>query len=252
MSTSHYPFTAIIGQDEMCLALKLSAVDPLMGGVLVMGHRGTGKSTAIRALVNVLPKIKAVKNCMFNCFPSKEVVGCDRCKNAEKLVSEYRSVPVVNLPLGATEDRIIGSLDIQKALRSGDKQLAPGLLASANRGFLYVDDLADACIFAAQHYENEELINVGSGEDVTIRELVNLLVEVTNYKGQITWDNTKPNGTPKRPLDYSRLQSLGWQPKYSLKDGLLVSYKWYKDNISLIKEKLEAKSIFGGRRFDPD
>ena len=141
MSTFHYPFTAIIGQDEMCLALKLSAVDPLMGGVLVMGHRGTGKSTAIRALVNVLPKIKAVKNCMFNCFPSKEVVACSRCKNAEKLVSEYRSVPVVNLPLGATEDRIIGSLDIQKALRSGDKQLEPGLLASANRGFLYVDEV---------------------------------------------------------------------------------------------------------------
>ena len=123
---------------------------------------------------------------------------------------------------------------------------------SPRREFLYVDDLADACIFAAQHYENAELINVGSGEDVTIRELVNLLVEVTNYKGQITWDNTKPNGTPKRPLDYSHIQSLGWQPKYSLKDGLLVSYKWYKDNISLIKEKLEAKSIFGGRRFDPD
>ena len=113
MSTSHYPFTAIIGQDEMCLALKLSAVDPLMGGVLVMGHRGTGKSTAIRALVNVLPKIKAVKNCMFNCFPSKEIGVCSRCKKGEKLVSEYRSVPVVNLPLGATEDRIIGSLDIQ-------------------------------------------------------------------------------------------------------------------------------------------
>ena len=78
---------------------------------------------------------------MFNCFPSKEIGACSRCKNAEKLVSEYRSVPVVNLPLGATEDRIIGSLDIQKALRSGDKQLEPGLLASANRGFLYVDEV---------------------------------------------------------------------------------------------------------------
>ena len=124
----------------MCLALKLSAVDPLMGGVLVMGHRGTGKSTAIRALVNVLPKIKAVKNCMFNCFPSKEVVACSRCKNAKKLVSEYRSVPVVNLPLGATEDRIIGSLDIQKALRSGDKQLEPACLQALIE-FLYVDEV---------------------------------------------------------------------------------------------------------------
>ena len=78
---------------------------------------------------------------MFNCFPSKEIGACSRCKNAEKLVSEYRSVPVVNLPLGATEDRIIGSLDIQKALRSGDKQLEPGLLASANRGFYMLTKL---------------------------------------------------------------------------------------------------------------
>ena len=106
-----------------------------MGGVLVMGHRGTGKSTAIRALVNVLPKIKAVKNCMFNCFPSKEIGVCSRCKKGEKLVSEYRSVPVVNLPLGATEDRIIGSLGIQKALRSGDKQLEPGCLQALTEDF---------------------------------------------------------------------------------------------------------------------
>ena len=141
MSIHHYPFTGIIGQEDMCLALKLSAIDPLMGGVLVMGHRGTGKSTAIRALANVLPKIKTVKGCSFNCYPQTELVKCPDCISKAKLVSTYKSVPVVNLPLGATEDRIIGSLDIQKALRVGEKELEPGLLASANRGFLYVDEV---------------------------------------------------------------------------------------------------------------
>jgi GDP-L-fucose synthase len=109
---------------------------------------------------------------------------------------------------------------------------------SPKREFLYVDDLAEASIFAAGNYGNAELINVGSGHDISIKELVKLLVEIIDYKGEISWDNTKPNGTPKRPLDYSKIQSLGWQPKYSLREGLKKSYEWYKDNIDIVMKKI--------------
>jgi GDP-L-fucose synthase len=98
------------------------------------------------------------------------------------------------------------------------------------REFMYSDDIADACLFAMDHYENAELINVGSGEDVSIKELAETIASVTGYKGEIVWDTTKPNGTPKRPLDYSKISSLGWKPKYKLKEGLEKSYEWFKEN----------------------
>ena len=98
------------------------------------------------------------------------------------------------------------------------------------REFMYSDDIADACLFAMNHYENAELINVGSGEDVSIKELAETIASVTGYKGEIVWDTTKPNGTPKRPLDYSKISSLGWKPKYKLKEGLEKSYEWFKEN----------------------
>ena len=98
------------------------------------------------------------------------------------------------------------------------------------REFMYSDDIADACLFAMNHYENAELINVGSGEDVSIKELAETIASVTGYTGEIVWDTTKPNGTPKRPLDYSKISSLGWKPKYKLKEGLEKSYEWFKEN----------------------
>ena len=98
------------------------------------------------------------------------------------------------------------------------------------REFMYSDDIADACLFAMNHYENAELINVGSGEDVSIKELAETIASVTGYKGEIVWDTTKPNGTPKRPLDYSKISSLGWKPKYKLREGLVKSYEWFKEN----------------------
>lgn len=131
---------------------------------------------------------------------------------------------------------VIPSL-IHKLHNQNDKVVCWGD-GSPRREFLYVDDLAEACIFAADHYSNAELINVGSGHDISIKELVTLLVEIIEYKGEISWDNTKPNGTPKRPLDYSKIQSLGWQPKYSLREGLKKSYEWYKNNIDLVRIKI--------------
>ncbi|HSK62451.1 MAG TPA: magnesium chelatase ATPase subunit I, partial [Pyrinomonadaceae bacterium] len=133
-----YPFTAIVGQEEMKLALILNLVDPLIGGVLIMGHRGTGKSTAVRALADLLPPIPVVQGCPYNCDPSDP---CSNCLANHKRSSQSVPVPVVELPLGATEDRVCGTIDIERALASGKKVFDPGLLARANRGFLYIDEV---------------------------------------------------------------------------------------------------------------
>jgi magnesium chelatase subunit D len=133
-----YPFTAIVGQEEMKLALILNVVDPLIGGVLIMGHRGTGKSTAVRALADLLPQISVVEGCPYNCDPGD---ACDQCRESKKVARKSVAVPVVELPLGATEDRVCGTIDIERALSAGRKAFDPGLLARANRGFLYIDEV---------------------------------------------------------------------------------------------------------------
>jgi magnesium chelatase subunit D len=136
-----YPFTAIVGQEEMKLALLLNVVDPLIGGVLIMGHRGTGKSTAVRALADLLPEISVVEGCPYNCDPHDKRNLCDQCRATKQHASKQTSVPVVELPLGATEDRVCGTIDIERALSKGRKAFDPGLLARANRGFLYIDEV---------------------------------------------------------------------------------------------------------------
>ncbi|HEX7774711.1 MAG TPA: magnesium chelatase ATPase subunit I [Pyrinomonadaceae bacterium] len=136
-----YPFTAIVGQEEMKLALILNVVDPLIGGVLIMGHRGTGKSTAVRGLADLLPRITVVAGCPYNCDPQDKRNLCDQCSAAGDLTATQSPVPVVELPLGATEDRVCGTIDIERALAAGRKVFDPGLLARANRGFLYIDEV---------------------------------------------------------------------------------------------------------------
>ena len=125
----------------MKLALLLNVVDPLIGGVLIMGHRGTGKSTAVRALADLLPKITVVTGCPYNCDPDDERNLCDECHQNGERSSKQSAVPVVELPLGATEDRVCGTIDIERALSAGRKAFDPGLLARANRGFLYIDEV---------------------------------------------------------------------------------------------------------------
>jgi magnesium chelatase subunit D len=136
-----YPFTAIVGQEEMKLALILNVVDPLIGGVLIMGHRGTGKSTAVRGLADLLPQITVVAACPYNCDPRDKRNLCDQCSANDELTTTQSPVPVVELPLGATEDRVCGTIDIERALAAGRKVFDPGLLARANRGFLYIDEV---------------------------------------------------------------------------------------------------------------
>lgn len=141
---SGYPFSAIVGQEEIKLGLILNVIDPLIGGVLMMGHRGTGKSTAVRALANLLPDISVLTDCKFNCDPSSDNLcgECERRVASEAKLQTHRApVTVVDLPLGATEDRVCGSIDIHRALTDGVKAFEPGLLAHANRGFLYIDEV---------------------------------------------------------------------------------------------------------------
>lgn len=139
-----FPFSAIVGQEDMKLSLQMAAIDASIGGVLVLGDRGTGKTTAMRALAALLPPIDVVEGCRFACDPAKPDALCDECKNRmadESLVSITRGTPVVDLPLGASEDRVVGALDLEKALTAGIKAFEPGLLAAANRGFLYIDEV---------------------------------------------------------------------------------------------------------------
>ena len=160
-----YPFTAIIGQEEMKLALLLNVIDPKIGGVMIMGDRGTGKSTVVRSLTDILPEITVIKGDPYNSLPSysgedKEAPtnpgalrapGGPSGSGAPQLIApargsgtpytEKKKTPMIDLPLGATEDRVCGTIDMEKALTKGVKAFEPGLLAKANRGILYVDEI---------------------------------------------------------------------------------------------------------------
>lgn len=141
----HFPFTAIVGQDRMKTALVLNIINPLLRGVLICGQKGTAKSTAVRSLACLVPQMEVVTGCRFHCSPHDTEALCDECrqrlKRGEDLPAVSIDMPVVDLPLGATEDRVIGTLDLEKAIKTGEKQFQPGVLADANRGILYVDEV---------------------------------------------------------------------------------------------------------------
>ena len=165
-----FPFSAIVGQDEMKTALLVAAVDPTIGGVLILGHRGTAKSTAVRALAGILPPITVVDGCRYGCDPTANGSRCDDCHRREdggaRLRTHRAEVPVVDLPLGATEDRLVGALDLERALRHGEKVYEPGLLARAHRGFLYVDEVN----LLEDHLVDLLLDVATTGENVVERE----------------------------------------------------------------------------------
>lgn len=163
-----YPFSAIVGQDELKTALCVAVIDPGVGGLLALGDRGTGKSTAVRALASLLPKMRAVDGCPFACDPDGDDTACGECPGRGRRGDKPRlvPVPVVDLPLGATEDRVTGALDLERALTRGEKAFEPGLLARANRGFLYIDE-----VNLLEDHLVDLLIDVAaSGENVVERE----------------------------------------------------------------------------------
>ncbi|NLG96731.1 MAG: AAA domain-containing protein [Chloroflexi bacterium] len=145
-----YPFTAIVGQDRMRRALILNAVDPRIGGVLIRGERGTAKSTAARALAALLPHVRAVRDCRFGCDPDSPSTWCTECRERVKTLQQenggplpyvIRATPFINLPVSATEDRVVGTLDIEAAIQKGERHFEAGVLAAANRGLLYIDEV---------------------------------------------------------------------------------------------------------------
>jgi magnesium chelatase subunit I len=161
-----FPFSAIVGQEEMKRALMITAIDPSIGGVLAFGDRGTGKSTAVRALAGLLPDISVVEGCPYNCMPDRINPECPHCSEAAPHVAAKRATPVIDLPLGATEDRVVGALDLERALTKGEKAFEPGLLARAHRGFLYIDE-----VNLLEDYLVDLLLDVAaSGENVVERE----------------------------------------------------------------------------------
>ncbi len=170
-----FPFTAIVGQEEMKLSLILNIIDPKIGGVLVMGHRGTGKSTIVRALAEVLPLIDRVEGDTYNRTLEQYIEGEEGKKGGKSidpasLSIEKIPIPVVDLPLGATEDRVCGTIDIEQALTSGVKAFEPGLLAQANRGFLYIDEVN----LLDDHLVDVLLDVAASGQNVVEREGISI------------------------------------------------------------------------------
>jgi magnesium chelatase subunit I len=168
-----FPFTAIVGQDEMINAIVIAAIEPKLSGVLIFGDRGTGKSTAVRALAALLPDLWSVAGCAYRCDPDDVPSLCASCRTAlaqGTLAREETKIPVVDLPLGATEDRVVGALNLERALSDGVKIFEPGLLARANRGFLYIDEVN----LLEDHIVDLLLDVAASGENLVEREGMSL------------------------------------------------------------------------------
>jgi magnesium chelatase subunit I len=168
-----FPFTAIVGQDEMINAIIIAAIEPRLSGVLIFGDRGTGKSTAVRALAALLPDMDVVAGCAYGCDPGDAAALCNNCRTRQAqghLPTARAQVPVVDLPLGATEDRVVGALNLERALADGAKVFEPGLLARAHRGFLYIDEVN----LLEDHIVDLLLDVAASGENLVEREGMSL------------------------------------------------------------------------------
>ena len=169
-----YPFAAIVGQEQLKLSLLLNAINPRIGGLLIRGPKGTGKSTSVRALADLLPDISVVKGCVFNCNPLDPTNMCPQClseyETGNTLPVERWKMRVISLPIGATEDRVIGSLDIEKAIKMGISALEPGILAEANQNILYIDEVN----LLPDHIADGILDVAASGWNIVEREAVSV------------------------------------------------------------------------------
>ncbi len=250
-----FPFSAIVGQDEMKQAILIAAVDVSLGGVLVFGDRGTGKSTAVRALAALLPRMHAVLGCRYNCDPASAGGQCSECAALKgdgkgKPKSHLVPVPVVDLPLGATEDRVVGALDLERALSQGVKAFEPGLLARANRGFLYIDE-----VNLLEDHLVDLLIDVAaSGENVVEREGLSVrhparfvLVGSGNpEEGELRpqlLDRFGLSVEVKTPTDIaSRVEVVKRRDAYE-RDAAAFSDLWRKEDAKLAKRIVAARTL---------
>jgi magnesium chelatase subunit I len=245
-----FPFAAIVGQDDMKLAFLIAAVDPSVGGVLVFGDRGTGKSTAVRGLADLLPRMRVVVGCPYNCDPAKPAGLCVACNKgkSEKIRAALVPVPVVDLPLGATEDRVVGALDLERALASGEKAFEPGLLAKANRGFLYIDEAN----LLEDHLVDLLLDVAASGENVIEREGLSvrhparfvLIGSGNPEEGELRPQLLDRFGLAvdvKTPTDIpARVQVVRRRDEFE-RDPVAFAKKWDKENQKLRKKIVAAR-----------
>jgi magnesium chelatase subunit I len=247
-----FPFTAIVAQDEMKLALIVTAIDPTVGGVWIFGDRGTGKSTAIRALAALLPPMAAVIGCRYACDPTAADAFCDECTERSgrgKLKHKLIPVPVVDMPLGVTEDRVVGALDLEKALSQGIKAFEPGLLARANRGFLYIDE-----VNLLEDHLVDLLIDVAaSGENLVEREGLSvhhparfvLIGSGNPEEGELRpqlLDRFGMSVEVKTPLDLpSRVEIVKRRDEFD-RDRQTFIAKWKKHELALRRRIVAARS----------
>ena len=246
-----FPFSAIVGQEEMKLALMATAVDPAIGGVLVFGDRGTGKSTAVRSLAALLPSMSVVKNCRYGCQPDLPPQYCDDCRerySGTPLPSTKVPVPVVDLPLGATEDRVVGALDLERALTEGVRAFEPGLLARANRGYLYIDEvnllddhLVDLLIDVAASGEN-----VVERDGLSVRHPARFVLigsgnpEEGELRPQLL-DRFGLSVEVRTPVDVpSRIEIIRRRDEYE-RQGAVFNAHYHKKNLAVRKRILAAR-----------
>ena len=250
---TNYPFCAIVGQEDMKRALILNVINPRIGGVLIRGEKGTAKSTAVRSLADILPERRQIDSCRFSCDPDDASFWCGDCRQSERIAVADGRMRVVNLPVSATEDRVVGTLDIEFALKKGEKRFEPGILALANRNILYVDEvnlledhvvdvLLDAAAMGVNTVEREgvsyshpsNFVLVGSmnPEEGDLRpQLIDRFGLVVDVSGED--DVAKRAQIVKYRLDFERNPEV-------------FSEKFTQEQISLGEQISNAKKLLGG------
>ncbi len=214
-----FPFSAIVGLDKLKLAVIINAINPKVGGLLIRGPKGSGKTTAVRALADILPKITVVKDCSFKCSPRDPSNMCPKCAEryhkGENLPTEERRMAVVNLPLGATEDRVVGSMDVEKAIKLGVAALEPGILAEANQNILYVDEIN----LLPDHIADDLLDAAATGWNIVEREGISV-----SHPSRFVFVGTmNPEEGELRPQLLDRFSlSIGVEKISSVKDRMEI------------------------------